>query len=288
MIERTARPLAGLWHGLANVMGGFYRVLGTPGRWLQDFLNGVWLGHPVHAVVVDVVIGAYTAVVVLDLIALIFGARDLETATLIVLGLGLLSALGAIVTGLTDFKDTLLGDQQNVTGLHGYINIASTVIFAVAFVVRVAGDADLGRWLGFAAYLVISVGAYIGGHVVYKFGYMVDRNAYARGRRAKDWTPVMPAAELPDATPTKVSFGATALVVVRRGDVAYALRESCSHVGGPLSEGELQDDAIVCPWHFSTFGLADGRVRHGPATNRQPAYRARINAGQVEVLGPET
>jgi nitrite reductase/ring-hydroxylating ferredoxin subunit len=74
--------------------------------------------------------------------------------------------------------------------------------------------------------------------------------------------------------------------VVRRGDVVFALKETCSHAGGPLSEGRLEGDTIQCPWHYSVFRLSDGAVRHGPATSRQVAYRARINAGQVEVQGP--
>ncbi len=47
------------------------------------------------------------------------------------------------------------------------------------------------------------MGAYIGGHVVFKYGYMVNRNAFARGKKAKEFTPILAAAELPEATPTK-------------------------------------------------------------------------------------
>jgi nitrite reductase/ring-hydroxylating ferredoxin subunit len=122
--------------------------------------------------------------------------------------------------------------------------------------------------------------------VVFKYGYMVNHNAFARGRRAKEFTALMPVAELAEATPTKATFGTTALVVVRRGDVVYALKETCPHASGPLSEGKLNGDYIECPWHFSQFRLSDGAVRHGPATSRQVAYRARINAGQVEIQGP--
>jgi nitrite reductase/ring-hydroxylating ferredoxin subunit len=81
-------------------------------------------------------------------------------------------------------------------------------------------------------------------------------------------------------------LGTTALVVVRRGDVVYALKETCSHAGGPLSQGTLVGDTIVCPWHASAYRLADGVVRHGPSATRQIRYRARVNDGQVEVQGP--
>jgi nitrite reductase/ring-hydroxylating ferredoxin subunit len=114
----------------------------------------------------------------------------------------------------------------------------------------------------------------------------VNRNAFSRGKRAKEFTAVLPAAELPEDTPTKASFGATGVVLVRRGDVVHALKETCSHAGGPLSGGKLRDDTIECPWHASVFRLADGSVVHGPATSRQVAYRARINGDQVEIEGP--
>jgi nitrite reductase/ring-hydroxylating ferredoxin subunit/uncharacterized membrane protein len=289
MLERWSRPLAGFGDWLANVMNGFYRLLGAPtgpGKLLQDFLNGSWLGHPLHPVVTDVAVGGFTVLIVLDLLALFFGVDGLETASTLTLGLSTLAAISAIVTGLTDYKDTATGDERSVTTLHGLTNIVGTVIYAVAFFMRLGVTTDAGRIVSIFAYLVISFGAFIGGHVVFKYGYMVNRNAFARGRRAKEFTPVLPAASLPDATPTKASLGPTTLVLVRRGDVVHALKETCSHAGGPLSEGELRGDSIVCPWHFSHFRLSDGAVDHGPATTRQVAYRARINGDQVEVQGP--
>ena len=286
MLERTARPLSGLWNGIANVSRAFYRALGGPGRLLQDFLNGSWLGHALHPVLTDVVVGGTTMVVFLDILRVFFGVNGLEDAVTWTLGLSTLAGVGAIVTGLTDFKDTGTGDERNVAGLHGVINIVAVVIFAISFFARVGGGHDPAFWVALVAYLVISVGAYVGGHVVFKHGYMVNRNAFARGKKAAEFTPILAAADLAEATPTKASLGATALVLVRRGDVVFALKETCSHAGGPLSEGRLDGDTIVCPWHYSAFRLADGAVRHGPATSRQVAYRARINAGQVEVQGP--
>lgn len=286
MIERLARPLAGFWNGVASVVNGFYRVLGGPGKLLQDFANGTWLGHALHAVIVDVVVGAATAALLLDVLRVLFGVQGLADATTWVVGLALISAVGALLTGLTDFKDTLTGNQRNITGLHGLVNLVGTAGLALSLGLRLNGDHDLAFWALLVGYLVLSVGAYIGGHVVYKYGYMVNRNAYAQGKRAREWTPVMPATDLFDNVPTKASLGATTLVVVRRGDVVHALKETCPHVGGPLAEGRLEGDTIVCPWHFSAFRLSDGAVRHGPAATRQVAYRARINAEQVEVQGP--
>ena len=286
MLERTARPLVGLWNGIAAVSEAVYRGLGSPGKLLQDFLNGSWLGHSLHPVLTDVVVGGATMVIFLDILRIFFGVDALEDATSWTLGLTVVAGVGTILTGLTDFKDTATGDERNVAGMHGLINIIAVIVFFISLLQRLGGAHDAAFWVSLAAYLIISVGAYIGGHVVFKYGYMVNRNAFARGKRAREFTPILAAAELPDATPTKASLGATALVVVRRGDVVYALKETCSHAGGPLSEGQLRGDTIVCPWHASAFRLSDGAVRHGPATTRQVTYRARINDGQVEVQGP--
>jgi nitrite reductase/ring-hydroxylating ferredoxin subunit/uncharacterized membrane protein len=287
MIERMARPLRGLSNGIATAVDGFYRVLGRPGKLLQDFLNGSWLGHSMHAVLVDVVIGAATAALLLDVLRVFFGVDGLEVAATWVIGLAALSALGAIITGLTDYKDTASdSSERDITSLHGLTNIVATVFFAVSFFQRLGDGHDAAFWVLLIGYLVVSVGGYIGGHVVFKYGYMVNHNAFSRPKRAKEFTAVAPVSDVADGVPTKVMFGSTALVVVRRGDVAHAIVERCSHAGGPLSEGELKGDTITCPWHFSTFRLSDGGVVHGPASTRQPSYRARISGDQVEIQGP--
>lgn len=285
MIERWARPLAGLWNGTAKVMDALYGALGRPGKLLQDVLNGSWLGHSLHPVVVDVVVGGSTAALLLQVLTW-FGVAGLHVPLLWILGMTWLAGLSAIVTGLTDFKDTATGDERAVVGLHGLINIVATLILVVAFVALLAGGEGIGGWLVLGGFAVLSVGAFIGGHVVFKYGYMVNRNAFAGGKKAKEFTAVLPAAELPEAAPTRAMLGTTALVVVRRGDVVYALKDTCSHAGGPLSGGRLEGDTVVCPWHGSAFRLSDGAVRHGPSSTRQAAYRARISGEQVEVQGP--
>jgi nitrite reductase/ring-hydroxylating ferredoxin subunit len=285
MLERWARPWARLWNGTASVMDAIYRGLGRPGKLLQDFLNGSWLGHSLHPVLVDVVVGGSTVAVMLQVLSW-FGVADLRTALLWVLALTGLAALAAIVSGLTDFKDTATGDERATVGLHGLTNIIATVIFIAAFVVLLAGGDAAAGWLIVVGYAVLSTGAFIGGHVVFKYGYMVNHNAFAGGKKAKEFTAVLPAADLPEATPTKAMLGTTGLVLVRRGDLVWALKETCSHAGGPLAQGTLEGYTVVCPWHASAFRLSDGAVRHGPATTRQVAYHARINEDQVEVEGP--
>jgi nitrite reductase/ring-hydroxylating ferredoxin subunit len=77
---------------------------------------------------------------------------------------------------------------------------------------------------------------------------------------------------------------------MRRGQHVDVLSNHCSHLSGPLSDGEFTIDAgqgcVVCPWHGSTFRLADGAVVHGPATAPQQRFETRISAGVVQARLP--
>ena len=73
------------------------------------------------------------------------------------------------------------------------------------------------------------------------------------------------------------------LLLVRQHGQLCALAHSCSHLGGPLSDGTLKDGSVVCPWHGSEFALADGRVINGPATHDQPCLDVRERNGWIEV-----
>ncbi len=77
------------------------------------------------------------------------------------------------------------------------------------------------------------------------------------------------------------------LLVVRRGGHVDVIADRCSHLSGPLSDGEFSVESgqgcVVCPWHGSTFRLADGGVVHGPATSPQPVFETRTDGGTVSV-----
>ena len=63
------------------------------------------------------------------------------------------------------------------------------------------------------------------------------------------------------------------------------MEDACSHNGGPLSEGTVDDGVVTCPWHGSQFRLRDGAVVGGPATFPQLRLESRVVDGQVEVRG---
>lgn len=67
------------------------------------------------------------------------------------------------------------------------------------------------------------------------------------------------------------------------GGEFFAIADICTHDGGPLAEGELRDQAIVCPRHGARFDVRTGEVISFPATEPVPAYPVRIRGGKVEV-----
>src|SRR3989304_10207452 len=63
----------------------------------------------------------------------------------------------------------------------------------------------------------------------------------------------------------------------------YAIGGECSHMGGPLGEGELDGTTVTCPWHSAEYDVTTGKQLGAPAEADQPAYEGRIEGGDVQV-----
>ena len=61
----------------------------------------------------------------------------------------------------------------------------------------------------------------------------------------------------------------------------YALNERCTHRGGPLSEGTLEDGIVTCPWHFGQFDLVTGEVRGSPPEEPLKSYELRVEGANI-------
>src|SRR5258706_10118939 len=79
---------------------------GSARRKLDNFLNGTWLGHPLHPVLTDVPVGAWTLTLVLDGAESVNGRRELATGADVALAAGLARALGSAGAGLADGEDS--------------------------------------------------------------------------------------------------------------------------------------------------------------------------------------
>ncbi len=63
----------------------------------------------------------------------------------------------------------------------------------------------------------------------------------------------------------------------------YAIDNTCTHRGGPLSEGELQGDEVTCPWHGAKFKVTSGDVLSPPAPQGVKCFLVRVTGNDLEV-----
>jgi nitrite reductase/ring-hydroxylating ferredoxin subunit len=254
----------------AQPLGDFYiRILRPVLRsvWpLKDFLNGKWLGHSLHSAITDFAIGALLSVSVLDLL----GFAPAADALLI---LGVLAMVAAALAGIADYTDTD-GQARMRATVHNTVMILTLVVYVVSLVLRLGAPVDRTPAVvtGLIAAVLLTVGAYVGGEVVFALGNMINRHAWEGG--ATDWVS-LDLSGVGEASPSRVMAGDHPLLVVRYGDTVYAMDEVCAHAGAPLSEGKILDGQIQCPWHGSRYALSTGYKQRGPTTFDQPAYEVR-------------
>jgi 3-phenylpropionate/trans-cinnamate dioxygenase ferredoxin subunit len=67
------------------------------------------------------------------------------------------------------------------------------------------------------------------------------------------------------------------------GGTFYAIDDECPHEGGPLSEGDIEGESVVCPWHASVFNIKTGEVEAPPAVTGVAAYEVRLQGSDVEI-----
>ena len=257
-----------------------FEAAGAGGRELKKFLHGSALGHPLHPALIDVPLGAWTLAAILDGLEVARGTkknRGADTA----IGIGLIGAVAAALAGVTDWAETD-GRAKRIGMTHGVMNLAAAGLYATSLLVRKRARSQ-GIGLSMIAYALAASAGFLGGHLTYGEQIGVDHTATADQDKPENFVAVIAEDKLRANKPTKVVADGVAIVLVRRGDDIYALRDTCSHLGGPLSEGKLEGDGIVCPWHGSKFCLKDGRVLDGPAVFPERPFDVRVRDGQIEV-----
>jgi nitrite reductase/ring-hydroxylating ferredoxin subunit/uncharacterized membrane protein len=286
-VERAA-VLDHLGYQIGHAIALPQRLAGRHAQSIRNALHGNWWGHPLHPVLVTVPIGAWTVSVALDLLGML-RRRDgmrLDQAADLNLQAGCLGAVGAALAGMIDWQHTH-GRDRRVGLVHALTNTASLGLFVASLRLRQRGRRQEGRLASALAWLLTLTGAYLGGHLVYRGRTGVDHAD--RGAEPRHFLPVFPLADLEEDRPQRVEVwdeharAATgAVLVLHRGEV-HALGARCSHMGGPLDEGWIQEGGLVCPWHGSRYCLSSGHPLDGPSTAPQPRYEVRLRNGMVEI-----
>jgi nitrite reductase/ring-hydroxylating ferredoxin subunit len=231
-------------------------------------------------------VAAWLLVVIFDIIWLIspstngWAARGAEVAVIV----GVVAALGAAATGMADWSDTY-GPERTIGLYHGALNLLAIVVYIVSAVLRLGvstGESTPAAILGFVGIIAVIVAAYLGGDMV--FGKGTDVNHTAWEQAGEGFEAVQPVDDMPENTLLRVTVAGVPVVLMKVREQYYAIAATCTHAGGPLDEGELQQGNIVqCPWHGSRFRMRDGKPVTGPATFRQPRYDVRVRNGMIEL-----
>lgn len=89
--------------------------------------------------------------------------------------------------------------------------------------------------------------------------------------------------ELAPGQAKKVEVQGKAIALFNLGGSYHAIDDTCTHRGGPLSEGQVQGDIVTCPWHGAKFKVTSGEVLGPPARAGVASYPTRITGSDIEV-----
>jgi nitrite reductase/ring-hydroxylating ferredoxin subunit len=102
-------------------------------------------------------------------------------------------------------------------------------------------------------------------------------------KSVSDFVRVASTSEIPEGKMRKVVVGSQQVLVVNVKGKYYAIGNVCTHLGGPLDRGILEDREVQCPLHGSHFDVTSGEVKRGPATRPEPVYDVKVEAGSILV-----
>ncbi|MGG5259817.1 DUF2231 domain-containing protein [Phycicoccus avicenniae] len=128
--------------------------------WRGRVLRGDWLGHALHPVLTDVVIGSWTSASVLDAV----GGREARGAARTLVGVGLAAVGPTAWSGWAEWSGS--GRREQRVGLvHAVTNGAAIGLYAASFVARRRGRHGAGAGLALAGATAMGAAAYLGGHL---------------------------------------------------------------------------------------------------------------------------
>jgi uncharacterized membrane protein len=175
VIERQEwldRPARAVQEGTRSV----FEQTGPTGRAIEGILRGDWLGHSLHAAITDLPIGAWTTAVTIDALESVTGREELQAGADAAIGIGLIGAVGAAMTGIADYQSAETTEARRTGAVHALLNVVTLTCFAASYVARKRGERDIGKLWSFTGLALGMAAAKLGGDMVYRYGVNVDRN----------------------------------------------------------------------------------------------------------------
>ncbi len=96
-----------------------------------------------------------------------------------------------------------------------------------------------------------------------------------------DYVKVGQSRDFPPGTLKKVQVRGEDVLIANVGGKFYAIANTCTHRGGPLNEGELEESMVICPWHGGKFDLTNGKVVSPPPMRDEAAYDVELQGSDI-------
>jgi 3-phenylpropionate/trans-cinnamate dioxygenase ferredoxin component len=98
-----------------------------------------------------------------------------------------------------------------------------------------------------------------------------------------NWVDVAPYSEFPAGSVRSVEVDGAQVAVFNLDGTCYAIEDTCTHDGGVLTGGDVEDDVVICPRHGARFCIKTGKVLGPPAYEDVAVFAVRVEAGIVQV-----
>ncbi len=100
------------------------------------------------------------------------------------------------------------------------------------------------------------------------------------------WEKAADVSELPAGKMKSFMLGGEEVLLANIGGTFYAIRNRCTHMGGPLSRGVLNGHVVTCPLHGSKFDVETGKVMGPPATLPERTFEVKVQGTSVMLRKP--
>ena len=238
-----------------------------PGK-VRYVLHGVWLGHPLHPMLIQATIGTWLSASILD-----FAGGDQKAARRLVTA-GLAVAAPAVLAGAADWSEQHK-QQMRVGVVHAAGAIAAAALYGTSLIAR---SPRTGRLLRLAGLAAVSASGLLGGHISFRLAGGANHAEEVAHLVKPSWQHLMAPADLPEGKVIRQMLGEVPVAAVRLNGAVHVLADRCSHMSGPFvrrgTVGRLSDLSLArqhVPAH---------RWVSGPGTRYRAAARLRGTRGR--------
>lgn len=103
-----------------------------------------------------------------------------------------------------------------------------------------------------------------------------------------EYVEIAPADQLTDGERLFVELGGKSIVLFNLAGKLFAIGDTCSHDNGPVGDGEVEENEIICPRHGARFDIHTGKATSLPALEDIQAYPVRVVEGMVQIGVPKS